>query len=185
LNKKKLLNGKEFLFTNSFSEKDLKDAYNILIEAYSRTEVDIWGDNYTRLEFDEFQSLYLRNEIILVKHNSFVVGTIHHFKLDEYTHSFGLFAVDRGFKGHSIGKELIKLVESIAIEAKCNRISIEVLRPTNFEVPFKLVLKDWYKNLGYQYSHSSEFLEHKPDKTEKALLLKVPATFDCFIKQLA
>jgi hypothetical protein len=63
-------------------------------------------------------------------------------------------------------------------------MSIEILRPAAFELPFKTVLADWYSRLGYRKVATMTFLELRSEKVEKAKMLKVPAVFDVYEKSL-
>ena len=48
---------------NKLSKKTLDRMYSILIDAYARTEIDVWGENYIRISKEEFIQLVLRGEI--------------------------------------------------------------------------------------------------------------------------
>lgn len=176
--------GNHFSFINEIPDSDIIAAHAILVKAYASTEEEIWGKDYARIEPSEFQELANKKELIIAKHNNSVVGTIHFSQINTNTYSFGLFAVDTEYKGIGVGKSLIEQVEKIAVDNGAKFMNLEILRPTHFQIPFKLVLQEWYLRLGYAFTHSSTFIEHKPNNVEKAKKLIVPATFDCFQKIL-
>jgi len=159
------------------SELDLQRMHGILQHAYAVTEVEIWGENYSRMSLEEFISLVKKGEIILAKINNETVGSIHVYPLSKDVYAFGLLSADFTKKGLGIGRSLISAAEEFA---KNN----EILKPRDFEVPVKLILHDWYERLGYTYITSMLFEERKPNKTEKAKQLKVPSVFDCYEKSL-
>ena len=64
-------------------------------------------------------------------------------------------------------------------------MKIEILRPSNVELPQKKQLDAWYQRQGYNFLNSMSFVERKPDKAQKALALITPSQFDCYEKVLA
>lgn len=164
--------------------KAFNNQYNILIHAYKVTEREIWGENYVRIEVDEYKEL-IENEIVFTaKLDSEVVGTILLLNHGNQTFSFGLLAADFSKKGMGIGRKLIEAAENEAIRQGANKMILEILKPENQFVAVKQQLADWYERLGYKHFKTASFIDLKPDKGEKAKLLITPSVFDCYEKKL-
>jgi len=170
---------------NVLSEADLTRLYRLMIKAYAETEVEIWGENYERLAYGEFIELIKKKELFLAKIDEEIVGSIHVFRTDNNTFSFGLLNSDFSKKGLGIGTALVEKAEEIAIGFGAKQMDIEVLRPADFEVPGKVMLANWYLKKGYSFTMYDTFINLKPDKVEKSNALKVPSGFDCYTKSLS
>ena len=167
------------------SEADIDRLYDIMRHAYAVTEVEIWGENYTRMPKEEFIALIEQNQIIAARLNGKLVGSIHTYPLGEAVWAFGLFSADFAYKGKGIGRALITAAEEYARhEGKANCMELEILKPRDFEVPVKIALKEWYERLGYVFTHTISFELRKPTKAEKAKNFLVPCVFDCYTKGL-
>lgn len=162
----------------------LNKAYEILIFAYAKTEVEIWGENYSRISRNEFEKLIQKEEVYFAFDNEKIAGCIHLNKISNDTYSFGLLAVDFNLKGKGVGSELIGFIEKIAQEKGGKRMLLEILKPAIEVLPTKKLLHEWYTRLGYTFNETMPFLALKQDKIEKAKELKVPAVFDCYSKNL-
>jgi GNAT superfamily N-acetyltransferase len=163
---------------------DFNRIYDILIYAYAETEKEVWGENYVRILKDEFIELINRGEIFYATIDKKPVGSIYVYQKEKETYSFGLLSADFSLKGNGIGLSLVKYAEQYALKAGAKYMDLEILRPLAEEVPFKIVLKNWYTKLGYHYMMSGTFAELKPDKAYKAEGLIQPSTFDCYRKTL-
>ena len=168
----------------SFPKKTLDRAYEILIYAYAQTEIEIWGENYSRISRNEYEDLIQKGEVYFSFDGNSVNGCIQISSVDDTTFSFGLLAVDFNQKGKGIGRELIAFVENVARNNGGEKMILEILKPAKIEVEFKNILHKWYTRLGYQYEETKSFLDLKTEKVEKAKQLKVPAVFDCYSKVL-
>lgn len=166
------------------SDSSLNRMYDILIHAYAETEVEVWGENYVRIGKDEFREIIGRGEFYGAFIEGRIVGSVRVYKKDNETYSFGLLSADFDLKGQGIGKALVDHIERFALDQGAKFMDLEILRPIAIEVPFKIVLKNWYSKLGYKYTHSGTFAELKPDNVEKADKLIQPCTFDCYRKVL-
>lgn len=163
------------------SLEDRKTLHNILIIAYALTEVEVWGPNYVRISFDEYNELIERGEIFIAYYKDKVVGGIHFSERKKGLYSFSLLCADFDKNGLGIGRALINEVEAIAKENGATAIQIEILRPKGVEVPFKKRISDWYERLGYHYTHSQNFAEIKPVKAQN---LVQPSDFDYYWKNI-
>ena len=166
------------------SGPDIDRIYRLVIDAYAATEAEIWGENYVRMPLPEYLELLHKGEILIARLENNIVGTIWVHRLNETHFGFGLLAAGFTQRGNGIGRELIIAAEKVAQSAGARRMVLEILRPRDFEVPFKTVLADWYMRLGYRFVKTMTFLELRSEKVEKAKLLKVPAMFDVYKKAL-
>lgn len=174
----------EIASRNQMSQAEIDRAYSLLIVAYAETEKEIWGENYSRLSMDEFLELIDANGFYIARLNGEIVGSIHTSRLDEESFGFGLLSADFGQKGLGIGRKLIKAAENRAKSDGAKFMKIEILRPSNQELPQKKQLDEWYRRQGYVFLNSMSFVERKPDKAEKALKLITETQFDCYEKEL-
>lgn len=168
----------------TLNQFDLTRLYELMIKAYAETEVEIWGEDYERLSYNEFVEIIKKEELYLARIDNEIVGSVHIFKIDNDTFSFGLLNSDFDKKGLGIGSALVDKAEELAIKSGAGKVNIEVLRPSDFEVPGKVMLANWYLIKGYTFTMYDTFLNLKPDKIEKSKALKVPSGFDCYTKSL-
>lgn len=163
---------------------DKRRLYDIMIHAYAVTEVEIWGENYTRMFPNEFDEVIERGELIGAWIGETPVGSIHVYPLKEDTFAFGLFSVDFDFKGRNIGRKLIDAAEKHAMNSGGVFMELEILRLKDKVLEQKQRLKDWYIRLGYELISTIDFEDRKPQKAEKAKNFVAPSTFDCYRKSL-
>ena len=167
--------------TEPFSSSERSEMFEIMRDAYARTELEIWGENYVRMPQTEYENLIDDGKIIAATLNGRIVGTIYSYQLDQETSSFGLLGVHRDFEGRGIGRKLIEAVEEKAQLQGSNYMNIEILRPRDFKVPLKDRLRAWYEGMGYVFTHDQNFQERRPIRAKD---LKVPSVFDCYQKRL-
>lgn len=174
----------ELANTHLLSIDDLNRTHALLVHAYAITEKEMWGDNYSRLSLEEFKVLIAANEVYLARLEKEIVGSIHVSRLDDESFGFGLLSADFERKGLGIGRKLIEKVEKHAVSKNAKFMKIEILRPSNVDLPQKIQLDEWYRRQGYIFLNSMSFEERKPTKAEKALALITPSQFDCYEKVL-
>ncbi|MGY8926168.1 MAG: GNAT family N-acetyltransferase, partial [Flavobacteriales bacterium] len=100
---------------DSIFSAPFEKAYQILIDAYARSEMEIWGENYARISKEEYSSLIRNGEVYFAFLAEEVVGCIQVFRLNTSSYSFGLLAVDELENGLGIGRELIRTAEQLAL----------------------------------------------------------------------
>nr|WP_298793732.1 GNAT family N-acetyltransferase [uncultured Allomuricauda sp.] len=167
--------------TKSLSLQDRKRLYEILTIAYTETEKEIWGENYPRISFDDYNEIINKGEILVAYNEGLVVGGIHYYKLNPNSYGFGLLCADFGKSGMGIGRALINSVEQIVAGESVKLIKIGILRPKSIEVEFKTRISAWYQRLGYKYTHSQDFGEVDPKKSTDLI---TPSCFDYYVKSL-
>jgi GNAT superfamily N-acetyltransferase len=169
---------------DNISNGEFQRLHELLVHAYAETEVEVWGENYSRLSLEEFKEHIEKGNIYVARLNGEVVGSIGVFQENETTFNFGLLNADFTKKGNGIGLALVQAAEQHARDHGGKSMHIEILRPSNIEAPFKDRLDQWYRKLGYDFVESMSFEERKPNKAEKAKSLVNPSQFDCYVKAL-
>lgn len=164
-----------------FSPIERSELFEIMRDAYARTETEIWGENYLRMPQVEYDNLIDDGKITVAVLDGKIVGSIYSYNLDKETSTFSLLAVHRDFGGRGVGRKLIETVEEIAQLAGSKYMNIEILRPRDFKVPLKDRLRSWYEGMGYTFTHDQNFQERRPIRAKD---LKVPSVFDCYQKKL-
>lgn len=167
--------------THAFTAQERVDLFEIMRDAYARTEVEIWGENYLRMPQSEYETLINEGKISAAVMDGKIVGSIYMRNVDAQTASFGLLACHDDFGNRGVGRKLIEQVEEKARLAGAQFMNIEVLRPRDFTVPIKDRLRHWYETMGYVFTHDENFQDRRPDRAKD---LKVPSVFDCYRKEL-
>lgn len=173
-----------FADIDTLSDDEVSSAFEIMRHAYRVTEVEIWGDTYSRIGLETFISFIERGEIIIARIDGEIVGSIYTYRLHENAFSFGLLSADFDKKGLGIGRILIVAAEDHALENGAEYMEIEILRAKDFDIPSKVMLHEWYLRQGYVFLESVDFVARKPQESAKAVRLLVPSVFDCYRKVL-
>lgn len=166
---------------NALTSSEKLRTYEIMRDAYASTESEIWGENYIRLSQEEYFELLAGDQVLVAKWNGEIAGCIYFYQKDENSFGFGLLGTHIEFTKRGIGRALIQAVEDRAEAANARSINIEILRVRGMDVPCKIVLRKWYEAMGYNYTHSEDFANIKPDK---AASLARPSDFDYYMKTL-
>lgn len=180
----------EFMITTlcpqpgELTEKEIQQAYQIMIEAYANTESELWGKNYVRMSQEAFKAIIDRGELIVARNDHGIVGSIRVYEEAPHIFNFSVFSVAKELRGEGIGRALVLAAEEHARNHGGKIMTLEILRPQLFEMPAKTVLTSWYKGMGYQYKCSALFEERKPHEIAKSKELIIPAVFDCYEKAL-
>ena len=164
-----------------FTLKEREELFEIMRDAYARTEREVWGENYVRLSQPEFNQLIDEGSIFGAKLDGQIVGTIYLKKISHTERSFSLFGVHSNAEGKGVGSVLIERVEAQALEDGAESMIIDILRVRDMEVPSKKRLRSWYEKLGYEFTHTENFQDRVPHLAHN---LKSPSIFECFRKRL-
>lgn len=164
---------------HTFNPAERSELFEIMRDAYARTEVEIWGENYLRMPQAEYEGLIDEGRILGAILDGRVVGSIFSKNIDSDTSTFGLLAVHRDFGGRGIGSALVEAAEQRAQLEGSKYMNIEILRPRDFEVPIKNRLRSWYAGMDYEFTHHENFQDRRPDRAKD---LKEPSVFDCYRK---
>lgn len=172
----------QFANDNNVTLENRKELHEILRIAYALTEVEVWGENYMRITFDDYSALIDKGEILIAYSENKVVGGVHFYERKKGMYSFSLLCADFDQSGLGIGRALVDQVEARAKANGATAIELEILRPKGIEVPFKKRISDWYQRMGYNYTSSQNFAEVKPIKAQN---LVNPSDFDYYLKTLS
>ncbi len=164
-----------------FAINERAEMFEIMRDAYARTEIEIWGENYVRMPQSEYDSLIDEGRITIAILDSIIVGSVYSRNIDSETSTFGLLAVHRDFGGRGVGSKLIEAVEKRAKQEGSTYMNIEILRPRDFKVPIKDRLRMWYEGMDYMFTHEENFQDRRPDRAKD---LVVQSVFDCYRKKL-
>lgn len=165
----------------NLTEQEFQQLYQIIVKAYADTESEMWGKNYVRVSESDFRKFIEADEILVAFLNETVAGGLRYYRSSQNTFGFGLFGADFLLGGKGIGRALINRVEEEVKKSNCKKVRIEILRPKNFELPIKKILRNWYQRLGYKFIGTVDFAEEFPDRAEGIL---VPCVFDYYEKEL-
>lgn len=166
---------------HAFSSAERFELFEIMRDAYARTEIEIWGENYLRMPQSEYEELIDEGRVLGASLDGKIVGSIYSKNLDSETSTFRLLAVHRDFGGRGIGSMLVEAAEQRAKQEGSVFMDLEILRPRDFPVPVKDILRAWYEGMNYRLSHHQNFQDRRPERAKK---LKVPSVFDCYRKEL-
>jgi GNAT superfamily N-acetyltransferase len=159
-----------------------KQLHQVMVKGYELTEEEIWGKNYVRLFYPEFEKLINAGTVYVALLNNQVVGCVNVYPKNNNTYGFGLLAVDINYTGQGIGTSLINKAEEVAKKNGATYMKIEILRIKSKEIPHKVILANYYKRLGYEYTHSEDCSCLIPEWKYK--LLVEPSNFDFYKKKL-
>ena len=164
-----------------FTPEERDELFEIMRDAYARTEREVWGENYVRLSQPEFNQLIDEGSIFGAKLDDQIVGTIYLKKVSDAERSFSLFGVHSKAEGRGIGSRLIEAVEDQARMEGAEGMIIDILRVRDTEVASKKRLRTWYEKQGYEFTHTENFQDRIPHRAHN---LKAPSIFECFRKRL-
>ena len=88
--------------------------FDIMRDAYARTEVEIWGENYVRMPQDEYEGLIEKGRILVALWDDRIAGVVYSYAIDEQTSAFSLLGVHRDFEGKGNVGKLIEAAEKRA-----------------------------------------------------------------------
>lgn len=163
---------------------EIKRLFDIMIHAYAVTESEIWGDNYMRLTFEEFNEILDKKQLFVAFINDQVVGSIRAYPLSKKKYAFGLLSADFSESGKGIGRSLIEAIEQYAKEQGATIMELEILRPADIISPFKERLANWYTGMGYNFLETVNFDVVEPNRVEKEATMVNRSVFDCYQKEL-
>jgi GNAT superfamily N-acetyltransferase len=175
----------------TISSKDLKltseqieRLYSLMIFAYARTEIEIWGHDYIRMNKDKYLEILKEDGFLIALINNQIVGSVYVYPLSDTEYGFGLLNADFALAGKGIGSSLVQAAEKYAKQKGAQTIKIEILRPKDFVVSSKEILKEWYLKFNYSFVETIDFLTLKPTEIEKSKRMVNPSVFDMYQKDL-
>lgn len=166
------------------TDEQIDRLYQLMIHAYAETEADIWGQNYKRLEKDEYAQLISKEGFLIALKDEKIVGSIYTYNKNDHTYKFGLLNVDFEETGQNIGKKLIQAAEKFARSKGAQQMQLEILRAESPISEFKIWLSHWYEEQGYEFAGTHPFEYIEPNRPEKRLIMITEVMFDIYRKPL-
>jgi hypothetical protein len=173
----------EILQKTTISEQEIINLTDMINTVYENSEREFWPTDgrYSRTNYNEVSEFITKNEMIVVKNNNKIVGSVHVYHLDKNILGFGMLTCSLENRKQGIGNLLLKSIEGFAIVNKYNAIQLELLKPEEFKHPEKEFLEKWYSNWGYTLKES---IPYQNLYFKQVSMLKFPCKFDIFQKLL-
>jgi GNAT superfamily N-acetyltransferase len=166
---------------HTFSSTERRELFEVMRDAFARTQAEMWGENYLRMPQSEFENLIDEGIIFGALVDGKIVGCVYMRRVDDDTTTFGLLATHRAFEGKGIGRTLIEFIEHIARNSGAKYMTMDILRPRDFRSPSKDRLRSWYEGMGYAFTHSHNYAEIRPERAKELI---TPSVFDFYRKEL-
>lgn len=174
---------KDYIASFNIKDGEEEKISNIVNLAYKRGENGMWKI-YGRTNPDEIKNFCNNNNIIVIKENDTIVGSIYvtnSFNNNSNLGELGMLAVNEDYLGQGVGSLLIKCAEEYCKKSNCKQIRLELLAPKDYVHPFKNRLDQWYTKLKYVKGKTEDFMTAFP---QIAPNLAVPCNFTVYIKDL-
>jgi GNAT superfamily N-acetyltransferase len=154
---------------------------SIVNAAYAAAEVGIWKPGHKRTNPDEVASFIQKGQLVVASHRSKPIGCIVFKLISPALSNFGMLSLDEAQRDKGIGKGMVLFAEEESRRRGCDKISCELLFPTEFEHEFKGRMQKWYQKMGYEVVRVGDFAADYP---EFIRYLAGPAEFRIFEKTL-
>lgn len=170
--------------TIKLTKEQKERLFELMTIAYAKTENDIWGEDYFRLDRPEYFELLDKDQFFIAFKDDRIVGSILVYQKDLKTYGFGLLNVDFEETGQRIGHLLIESAEKYAKEHGGSKMQLEILRAEAPVSEFKLWLARWYEDQGYKFIGTFPFEYVEPNRPEKRQNMQTEAVFDIYTKEV-
>ena len=164
-----------------FSSSERGELFEVMRDAFARTQAEMWGENYLRMPQSEFEKLIDEGIIFGALMDEKIVGCVYMRRVDAETATFGLLATHRDFEGKGIGRTMIAFIEQTARLSGSKYMTMDILRPRDFKSPSKDRLRSWYEAMGYRFTHSHHYGEIRPERAKELIRTSV---FDFYRKDI-
>lgn len=125
-------------------------------EVYYASESNIWKKEHQRVSMARLTEIFKKKELIIAKISDEIVGCIHLEPMNAKRFKFKMLAVHPVHQRKGIANQLVAKAEEVAISRAGEVMQLELLVPTDFVHPDKVVLTNWYTKLGYQKTATHE-----------------------------
>lgn len=154
---------------------------DVVNSVYAVAENGMWANGTARTSAPEIAGMISAGEIVAAWLDDTLVGCLRVVRLDEHTAEFGMLAAPPQFRGHGIGRILVRFAEQRCVAEGCDVMQLEVIRPRDTELPSKQFLAQWYTALGYRPVHTGPVGAAHP---ELVAMLAVPCEVDTYRRDL-
>jgi len=155
---------------NQLTPEEVCLLVDLVNHVYDISEFGLWKKEKVRVTLAEMTQYISNEEVYICRFKHKIVGCIRLNLLHDAKSEFGMLAVDPQFRGFGIGKRLIRLVEMNAADLGCSKMQLEVFDSQNFPLPEKVFLRQWYRDLGYQYLSNRDAYSKYEWLTQKSLV---------------
>jgi GNAT superfamily N-acetyltransferase len=139
----------------------------IVNRAYVTAEADMWTRALPRTNPAELAEAVANGEVAAARVEGELAGSVFTRLLDERTGWFGALAVDPGFDGRGLGRELVAFAEEHARRRGADTMQLELLVP---DPPLAHTerLAAWYAALNYLHVEDRQLAELDADSVQYA-----------------
>lgn len=113
------MHGNKKYISDSLTETEIKNLYNLMINAYAQTESEIWSENYKRLSLEEYEQVLQNGDVYIALEDNLIVGSISVYHVTDDTFGFGLLNTDFDQLGKGIDSLLVSAAEEHARKGEC------------------------------------------------------------------
>ena len=128
---------------------DITALVNMINAVYRKSEHNIWVEEHNRISNELLIEIIKAKELLIALVGNKIIGCIHLEKMNTDLFKFKMLAVSPSFKGKRVGSRLVNFAEKTAIAKGAKTMQLELLVPTSFVHPDKVVLHNWYTKIGY------------------------------------
>jgi GNAT superfamily N-acetyltransferase len=154
---------------------------DLVNQVYARAEDGLWIDGATRTSVADMAAFVRSGELAVAIQDERLLGCVRIRRLDDEVSEFGMLAVDPGYRGTGIGRELVRFAERQACTSGCGVMQLELLVPRQWKHPSKEFLDQWYTRIGYAITGTGPVAEFYPDLSH---LLATPCDFRIYRKKI-
>ena len=129
---------------------DLPALRDLINTVYTASEGSLWVENHLRVSTDRLNEIFERQELIVALEDNKAIGCIHLEKIDKEVYKFKMVAVAFKHKRKGVGSKLVDFAEQQAISYGAKTMQLELLVPETAAHPDKVILEQWYTNIGYK-----------------------------------
>ena len=184
----RLVSGKELLEQVKDQQNCYENVVKMVNDAYIRGDLGIYKGDHDRTNVDHTKQMIEQEKMIFAISNDDVESPTGCVYLDlncdksQKMAELGMLCVkeDQGRKG--IGMMLVTEAETRAKNHGCENMQLLNLSSHEVELPFKTVLDNWYKKLGYEIVGEVDFEEIHP---VDAAMTKIRCVLITYKKQLS
>jgi GNAT superfamily N-acetyltransferase len=154
---------------------------DLINDVYAVAEDGLWVKGAARTSVVEMTELVRAGQFATARVAGRLVGCVRIQFLTDEVGEFGMLAVDPGYRGTGLGRELVKFAEQAAGETGRHTMQLELLVPRDWTHPSKQFLATWYTRIGYTPTRNGAIEESYP---HLAPLLATACNFVIYRKNL-
>jgi GNAT superfamily N-acetyltransferase len=154
---------------------------DLINDVYAVAEDGLWIEDAARTNVVELTEFVRAGQFAAARLGDRLVGCVRIRLLTDEVGEFGMLAVDPGYRGTGLGRELVRFAEQAASESGRITMQLELLVPREWTHPSKQFLATWYSRIGYAKTRVGAIEESYP---QLAPLLATTCDFVIYRKSL-